>query len=197
MAEKPRLKDLFIKGIPARHVRLFGQADEPAQVDPFAEGLVTIDTVHSRIHQGIFYTANALDLTLADNASITFLIRTADNQGAHANPLGIAGGDAELTFFEAPTVTGAGTPLSTINKNRFSSNEAKTLVFLTPSLSADGLELDDHLIVGGVGPVQSVGGSGGFENEWILKTDTEYVLRITNRSGAPQPVHLQLDFYEP
>jgi len=195
MAETPRDQSLFVGGIPARHVRVFGQNDEPADVDSISGGLILIDTVHARIHAGQFFTVNHLNLALADNATIVFLIRTG-SRVAHARPFAVVGGDAQFEIFEGPTVTVDGAAQTVVNKNRLSSNTAETLVFLTPTTTGDGTELDDHLIVGGVGPVQSIGSEGSFAHEWDLNVNTEYLLRLTNRAGAAQPAHLQFDFYE-
>lgn len=197
MAEKDRSQDLFIQGIPARHVRLFGQNDEPVKVDSRSEALVLIDTVHSRIHEGRFYTTNASDLALADNASITVLVRIGYGQSAHVRPLGICGGDAELFVFEGPTVTNDGTVQAVTNKNRFSPRVAVTEIFLGPTISDDGLELDNRLIIGGSGFISTPGGQSDFsEGEWVFKTNTDYLIRLTNRAGTTQPAQLEIDFYE-
>lgn len=194
MAER-RTQELFINGIPVRQVRLFGQDDDPVEVDRVTNALISIDTVHARVHEGVLYVANRYSASLADDASITLLLRP-NGAYVHLRAVGVCGGDAELFLSEGPTVSGNGTEVSTFNKNRVSANVATMEVFHTPTLSADGTELLTQLLAGGSGIFLSPGAQSGFEQEWVLDPDTDYVVRLTNVSGSNQPAELQLDFYE-
>ena len=91
----------------------------------------------------------------------------------------------KVELFEAPTVTGDGTPLAPRNKNRnVADSETTTEVFSGTTVSADGtlLYTIEETFSGTGSHVQ--GGDTVFTNEWILKENTDYVFKITNTDGA-------------
>jgi hypothetical protein len=196
MTEKGRTQDLTIGGILARHVRLFGQLDEPITCDSVSHGLIQVDTTHARIHQGVYFSIGLTNLALADNASMNCLLRTGVN-GVHMRPSGVAGGDARFFVFEDTTTSADGTEGFATNRNRISSFTHKLRIFEGPTITADGALLDEHLIIGGTGRTFSIGGASGLTNEWMFQKNSVYLFRLTNISGAVQPVNLHLDFYEP
>lgn len=160
----------------------------------FSGHIPTTDVLHRRVHQGLFFSLNLFDASLADNGAIEILLRT--TEGVHIRPLGALGGDGTLSIFESPTVTSDGTPLVPINHNRFSSIVSTTLAFSGPTTTADGLDLDTHFLPGGSAGAPSQGGTGSLI-EWVLKDGLDYLFRLTNLAGTAQPVHIQLDWYEP
>lgn len=196
MAENDRTQDLSIRGIIARHIRIFGQNDEPLNVDALSGGMLMQENYHYRIHKQQAFTVNELSLSLANDADITLALLTANKQPCHMFPTAIAGGDAEFRLTEAPTLSNNGTAQTVFNRFRSSSRTAHTQVFLAPTITDEGTILDAHLIPGGSGGAAS-GGHGNLEQEWVLKTNTLYLIRLFNRAGTAQPGHVQLDFYEP
>jgi hypothetical protein len=158
--------------------------------------IIVQDEVHTSVHKGILFHAGRFVVALAADATIVLLIQVAAGQSAHMRFGLAAGGDTEVELFEGPTFSAAGTTITPLNRNRFSSNTAQTTITHTPTTSADGTELAHTMMPGGTGPAQSPGDTGGSFSEWILKTGEDYLFRVTNRSGAAQPTSLSLDFYE-
>lgn len=181
----------------SRSVQILGDDRSVAKVDTNSGHLIAMSEIHARIHEGTMFSVDQVDTALADTASLTYLISTSASQSAHLRVLAALGGDARLQFFENPTVTMAGSAVTPINRNRFSSNVAASTVTTGPTVSSDGTELLDIILPGGSGFFLSPGSSGNAFEEYILKLDEDYLARVTNISGSAQPASLQLDFYEP
>ena len=174
-----------------------GESGALAEVDGVAGALVIQGMVHRMIHLGTLYEIGYVNETVADNGDIELLVTTAVGQSAHMRFIAAAGGDARIALFENPTVSNVGTGLTEINRNRLSSNTAETAVTHTPTTSADGTQLMDHLLPGGSGFFGGGGGSETSFEEFILKPNEQYLFRITNIAGTAQPVGASLTFYEP
>lgn len=191
-----RLKDLGDGTHEQRQV-LVGASGGEAEVDGVAGALVVQGMVHRMIHRGLLFETSHVDESVADNGVVEILITTAAGQSAHMRFTAAAGGDARVALFENPTVSDAGTGISEVNRNRNSSNTADTAVTHTPTTSDDGTQLMDHLLPGGSGFFATGGGAESSFEEYILKASEQYLFRVTNISGAAQPVGVALTFYEP
>lgn len=149
---------------------------------------------HYRVHQGLMFSVEHFDVALAGAWSIEILLRTSA-KGIHCLYNASLGGDASVSFFEEPTVTVAGTALTTINHNRNSSFATTTLAYHTPTTTDDGTPLDVLVMPGGTGG-NAQGGTGSILLDWELKPSTDYLLRLTNLTGQVQVAHLHVNFYE-
>ena len=164
---------------------------------PFVQRTITLS--HSKVHRGRFFTLSKIFTGIGNNASVEFLIRVGSQYSHHAVCNVAAGGDADIELYEGPTVSAEGTPIAAINNNRFSSIVADGTYFHTPTLGGDGTLLMQDFIPGG-GPFLSGGGSDTglvrSGTEFIMKTNTDYLLRGINRSGAAATLALACGFYE-
>lgn len=177
--------------------KIVGPSGNVAEVDGAAGALVIQGMVHRMIHTGVLYEVGHVNESIADNGVLELLVTTAADQSAHMRFSAVCGGDARISLFENPTITGAGTGLSEVNRNRLSSNAAQTVVTHTPTHSADGTQLMDHLLPGGSGFFATGGASESSFEEFILKANEQYLFRVTNIAGSAQPVGAALMFYEP
>lgn len=193
----PRLLKDLGDGTFEQRMVLVGASGTEAEVDGAAGALVIQGMIHRMIHRGLLFEVGYVDETVADNGVVELLITTAASQDAHMRFIAAAGGDARVALFENPTVSAAGTSLSEINRNRNSSNTANTVVTHTPTHSADGTQLMDHLLPGGSGFFATGGGAESSFEEFILKANEQYLFRVTNIAGTAQPVGVALTFYEP
>lgn len=152
---------------------------------------------HSKVHQGKFYTANYYLAGVANGSSIEILVQTPSDKTVHNYIKAASGGDSLFYTFEDATFSAEGTAITPINNNRSSANTADATITHTPTLTADGTQLGNpEFIPGGHGGV-SVGSSEGIGKEqFVLNSNTVYLLRLTNIAGSAQALSIVLGFYE-
>lgn len=156
---------------------------------------VVMGDIHAYIHDGRFYIASYISLSLANNAELDILIRVTDVM--HVRPFVSSSGESIVDFYEGSTFSAVGTELDAINRNRFSPRAATTSIFHTPTITDVGsILLSQTLMPGGQGG-NATGGSGASDfEEWILAPG-DHLFRITNIGGAAKNVSMQLNWYEP
>jgi hypothetical protein len=157
-----------------------------------------IEAVHKKCHDGVFYTHSSLHAALADNANLNHLIRVGAN-AAHTSFSISGGGDAYFYLYEDTTVSSNGTAAFVFNANRSSANTNLTLINEGPTITADGTQLLSALLIGGAGG-NAVGGTDGspvrLGSEIILDANTNYLLRLTNKSGQARDFSISIGWYE-
>ena len=181
----------------SRHVTLT-QADESnvQHVTGSERPLITVDVNHHRLHEGnayFLYENRKNGTPLLDNDSIDFVIASASGVSMHMTFGAVCGGDAELFLYEGATATG-GTSKTAIKRNRTSSKTSSTAALLDPTVSATGTEIFAELLAGGIR--KKAGGGAGGSLEYILLPLTNYLIRLTNVSGASQYATLEVEWYE-
>ena len=181
----------------SRHVTLT-QADEnnSQHVTGSERPLITVAVNHHRLHEGaaFFIYENIFNGSqLLDNASINIVIASASGVPMHMTIGAFCGGDAELYLYEGTTATG-GTNKVAQNRNRTSLKTSSTAALLDPTISVLGTELFAELLPGGV--KKAAAGGGAEALEYILAPLTNYLIRMTNISGASQNATLTLEWYE-
>lgn len=120
---------------------------------------------------------------LVDDATHDFLIKVG-SLASLVLPWILTGGGCEVFLYELPTTTGDGNQLDSISKNREVLGVSTTEVYEGPTVTAPGTLLF-HLFVPGLSVlIERLYGGGWRESEWILAPNTNYLVRITNRSGA-------------
>ncbi len=67
----------------------------------------------------------------------------------------------------------------------------------TPTILTTGTQVNGTVFVPGGEKAQSGGGAGGFDNEFVLKLNTSYLMRITNISGQVKPMSILVSGYQP
>lgn len=160
-----------------------------------------ISSVHAHAHRGKVFHMAVKQTGLADTASAEFLIRVpaAIYPHVHRFRVNLSAGDVDIVQYEGATITAPGTPVSTFNTNRNSSNVPSTLIYGAPTVGADGTEIHRMWTPSmGTGIGQSQVGISDAEagEEWILKPSTDYLMRITNNSGAALSFWAEMLWYE-
>lgn len=162
--------------------------------DDITGALATIDVVHHEVHEGETWVASRFVLSLANNASIDLYLTT----GAlwpHLSWIALMGGDGEMQFYAAPTISVVGTLMARPNLNRGSSRASTLIPYHTPTITNNGTLLLNDALPGGRGP-QAGGGLARSNTEWILAAGTNYLMRFYNRSGNNQIASIVLQWYE-
>lgn len=183
------------------HYPLYMLVDETgtkkAHVDPFSGAVGAIEQEHMKIHEGKGFTVSKR-LTIANVGGIRELLAVVPvGVYPHFRSFTVTsdGGPNDVDFYEGTTVSANGATITPFNNDRNSSTTAGLLVYDTPTITADGTLLEPILI-----PGTKQAGSFGSEasNEWILKADEAYMIRITNNTTGVGNSNftINLFFYE-
>ena len=164
---------------------------------------IGIDLVHQKVHEGVSYTVNYLEKSLASNGFARLHVKT----GARAAHIIIeveAEGKVYFRTISEPTVTvdgtapststDVGTKLTLFNRCGHCSNGNTTQVFYTPTFTGGDLR-GNRMIPFGVGGT-AVGGASQGRIESIFSANKSFIIEIQNVSGQTRDVGVTLDWYE-
>ncbi len=172
---------------------------------------VTIDTGHYAIHNSKSFTADVVDETLSDDATIILAFKTmAGIDRAHMifEFTTLVGGD--LRIWQGPTWTAeTGSLVSIINRKRLASMTSSGLlensgqaaftasdaVILNPTGLNTGSATELHHLFAWGKKERLAGGNVRDANEWVLKPDTQYAAVFT-ADGGSNKAQIILNWYE-
>ena len=145
--------------------------------------VVTKDTLLDMVDEGIVYSY-CNSGTLGNGASALFLGKV-NGTNVHFYDLDVmvSTGTFTIELYEAPTVSANGTIQTAINLNRNSTNTSHLDIYATPTVSANGTLLRATKIFES-GTAGKNSGSALVKDKWLLKTNTDYLVKITNDSGG-------------
>ena len=158
-------------------------------------GLKIIDTVQYNIQDGKGYRAAHRFTAVADNASKDVLVQVGATKTPHTLILVSNEGDSHLDIYEGTTISSSGSALGVFNKNRQSSGTSETNIFHTPTVSSTGTVINNIFLPGGR-KNSATGNNSLSQSEWMLKKSTNYLVRITNKSGAVIDMSTEIEYYE-
>lgn len=178
--------------------RPYGSQGQQLEQDTVTNSLTSVGHPHDDIHEGKKYIYSDIVTGLGASATQLYLF-TAPNTVTriHMLPFVESSLGVQITLFEAPTITLNGTVQTPINHNRNSLNTATLTVYKTPTVTGNGTQLSTREI----GSVAASGRSPGTssedrnENEFVLKQNTPYLLRIVTLA-ANTDVTTILHWYE-
>jgi hypothetical protein len=145
----------------------------------------TVTEFQSAVHAGESFSYSANQIGLAIGGTVSILARTGSKQ-VHFDGFNVkvSQGPFRIVFYEAPTVTDAGTIVETERRNRNIATVSLTDVYLNPTVSDNGRILDDDLMPEiSQGAVKNAG-SGEIDTGWVLMPNTDYLVVLTNMSAA-------------
>ena len=140
------------------------------------------------------YSSKGNGNLLADDASIDIVVTPPVGKDIGIGFVTRIGGDAEFRVFEDVTDVVGGTIYVPKNRNRASTRTAQTGVIIQPtSVTTNGV-LYEEIIVGGSGG-NAAGAS--LEGDYaIIRADTSYLFRLTNRSNQSRIAELFVQWIE-
>lgn len=161
-------------------------------IDEASGVIVTIEYEHYQIHRGNTFTV--LEVTDLGNMAIRDILVVSPNSTQWAHLVWEIEHELETSihFYRNTTYTDNGTPILSFNRNGNSTNVATTLVYHTPTVT------DNGTLVGTIqqGNGKKAGGSDRLANEFILKQNTAYLIRISNLTANNNLVFMKLNWYE-
>lgn len=154
------------------------------------------ESVQNVIDGLIFYAYSSKNEgnTLADDASIDIVVTPPVGMNIGIGFVTRIGGDAEFKVFENVTGVTGGTVFVPRNRNRASTRTALTGVIIQPTGVTTNGVLYEEIIIGGSG-----GNAAGatLQGDYaIIKADTSYLFRLTNRSGQARIAELFVQWVE-
>lgn len=106
---------------------------------------------------------------------------------------GLCAGDAIGYLYEGASLSG-GTTGTPINLNRNFTTASQAAVTIGPTVNSTGNLLLKEILIGGQG--KKAGGGDVGSSDLMLKPLTQYLVRITNFSGAANAAEMILEWYE-
>jgi len=168
-----------------------GTKDVAAIADAVSGASVVIDFAHHELHEGDHYYATGTT-TLGIGEVLNILIVTPNTtKWAHLEGQIGTSGTATVGFYEGSTTSAAGSAVTEFNRNRNSANTAAVVVTTGPTITGDGT----LIFTAQSGAGQRVGGDVRAQNEFILKQNTKYILRVTS-AVATNVTNWLVDWYE-
>lgn len=166
-------------------------------VDWMTGAMKQIDSDHAYIHQGIFFEVS-INKTITPSGTYNIVLQTPSTDYIHFRPANIATSGDKLTIslHEDCTATGGAT-VASYNHNRTKTAVATMTVITSATITADGTLIHQSYIGGGTSQGSNRSGSSvGQSNEWILKQNTKYLLRLVNGSTTDNVVVTNQVWYE-
>ena len=161
-------------------------------IDSMSRSLLIIDLALHELNKGDSYISS--DVTdLGGTANKTFLLVT-PNTTKWVHLLYVVEHELEITvsFYEGATITSNGTTISSYNRNRNSIKTAKLAVHHTPGVANDGTLIRSQQLGNG----KMAGGASRGINEFILKPNSNYLLRVTNETNNNNVTSSEFHWYE-
>ena len=153
-----------------------------------------IDTAHKYTHEGRYFSGGFYNASVANGATIEILIQ---NVGSfHVLSTLTAGGESTLQIYEGTTFSVAGSAVTMSNHNRSSAKVFDGTATSTPTVTVAGTQMNGTVYVA-AGDKHSSGVEHGFDNEYILAANTNYLIRGTNNSGGAIKMQLTIEGYQP
>lgn len=176
---------------------IVNEDDDPdaAIYDTLTGALSVIDTVHHNVHDGKFWEAEHNSSSVANNASLDVRFKT--TKDFHFTASVSAGGQSQIFLYEGANISG-GTALKVWNNYRGRGDAGNPIsAWHTPVVTSTGVNtlVNGRIVVGGTSPTTRVGGALRQNSEIIVSPNTEYLLRVTNISGAAVAVSIAIGGY--
>lgn len=162
--------------------------------DPLSDIPVTLDFAHHEIHDGSAFTASyTKDFS---NGEVVDILMVTPDSTAHAHFTWAIDFELEghMAIYEAVTATQAANPIVAYNRNRVGSPTAATVVLtFAPTAVTEGTTVirEAH-----AGSGKLISGSRADSQEFVLKPNTKYLIRVTNVAAATSYISVRLDWYE-
>ncbi len=161
-------------------------------VDESTRAIVFIDQEHHELHEGNYFTILCIDDL--GNAEVYDMLIVAPDTTEWAHLVWEIEHELEtlIQFYRDATYSDIGIIEPSFNRNGNSDNTATTLVYRDATIT------DVGTLVGTIqqGAGKKAGGSDRQSNEFILKQDTVYLIRITNLTANDNLVFIKLNWYE-
>jgi len=157
---------------------------------------VVIDVDHHEIHCGDMINLSHL-VDLGNGATRDILIVVPNpaitSKRYHFYAEVITESETDYKLYEGTTTSNDGTAITAYNKNRQDPTvaENEVLFYHTPTVTGTGTLIQEKHWGSGRG----IGGEQRGENEWVLKNNNKYLIRITNATANNNFISVNINYY--
>lgn len=159
--------------------------------------VTTLDTTHKRLHEGRFFSGGYYNSSLADTGVLEIVIQSSATIYSHLSIEASSSGNCIVELFSGATFSAAGTSITMSNHNRNSAKSFSGTVTHTPTLTANGTQINGTGFLAAGQKGDGFGVFEGFTGEFLLALSTTYLIRITNVSGGAAKVSSDIRIYQP
>lgn len=172
-----------------------GNSEGGVVIDNISRGIKTISALHQEIHAGHAFIISLLATNVADDANVDLFIAVGSKE-LHMTFAGGAAGDAWGFLYENATHSSGGSNAVAYNRHRASTNTSTaTFTYGGTNSIATATALISQNVPGGT-KNQATGGDSDEREEIILKVNTNYLARMTNKSGGVDSFSIKISWYE-
>lgn len=170
-----------------------------AELDNLFKVPIFIDVAHHEIHEGDSFSLFISDLGAADTEQVQLYFVTPNtSELIHIVVSTYGSGSHVLTITEGITYSAGGTAGTARNRNRNSANTSACTLKTGSDGGADLITYTGGTVIwsetSGAGRLQA-GSTRGIQ-EWILKSNTAYIIETTNSAGSPAVLDMNAVWYE-
>ena len=174
--------------------------EEQRKFDRLSHAVTVISSDHRQVHDGMVFHANNRFTNLANGATRDILFSVPADSFPHVRAAlySIEAGPVDILAYEDTTTSADGTAVTLFNRNRNSSKTPDVTITAGPTVTDVGTLIHDRYVPSAGGQGQNHVGviTPSFGEEWILKPNTKYLLRLINNSGAAIDGTIEIIWYE-
>jgi len=154
-----------------------------------------VSTLEVALAAGELFSATHFEAAVADAGELDIRVTTPASPTVTLVGVIIEGiGDGDIELFENGTIS-VGNAITPVDLNRITANTAATVFAEGPTVSAAGTSIFKGKLIGGIKnsalPAEFVG-----QAALVLKVSEDYLIRITNESGAASDYSIRMVFRE-
>jgi len=150
----------------------------------------TITFEHQQVHKGEMWSI--YNYTVLGNGDTEYLLFYTGNKSVHLIFQLTNEVEAQFTFCENVSVVNNGTKLTYFNRNRNFIGENGVSAYLTDTISACDVLFGSSRF----GDKNQFGGRDRSINEYVLRKNTIYALRVDNLATTDNTINFYLEWYE-
>lgn len=184
----------------AESVVLYGKASDdnlgsyPLTIDKTTLAIAMIDYPHKEIHSGSHFSYdNYLSIAKAETKYVLLITPNTTKYSHVFVDVDVTAGELEYSFIENSTITLNGTQVTIYNNHRVLTTTSGTVVFINPTVTEGTTVLRKKYF----GATKSNGGGASRnELEFVLKPNTNYLLKLSEQNIAACKANFIIQWYE-
>lgn len=160
-------------------------------IDCMDSAIKTLEYEHHEIHEGSFFMADLVDLTLAAAATLALAVIIPAGTFIHFRHVVSVGGACHVKIKEGITLAGGGAVVI-YNANR--NGPASPFNAISKPVITFGTQILEYVVASGGGP-KAGGGDGSLFEEIVTQDNQTYSIEVTNLTNGAIAASIVVGFY--